>query len=298
MHSFWHFENRWLITATLRMKTALSVGTRASLMPAGSDLPVIKTPEGIPFIPGSSLKGVARAYVERLLRTVDKLGQTHQDERLWACDPLDESECCVIAKCCEHCENCKGNCCHDCSRCKNCMVKRAMQNNRLDDEKLTQEIWQRSCTACRLFGSPWLASRISFQDAMLLNRESLLRLTEIRDGVGIDRDLGSAKSGIKYDFETVPAGAEFGITIVVENADEWEVGLLLLALEAMRKGELPVGGKTTRGPGWGEIVDLKIQKVGKENLLDYLTGMGQPAEILHSELLQRLVTALQGGSHA
>jgi CRISPR-associated protein Csm3 len=65
MNTFWQFENRWLITATLRMKTALSVGSRASLLPAGSDLPVIKTPEGVPFIPGSSLKGVIRTYVEQ-----------------------------------------------------------------------------------------------------------------------------------------------------------------------------------------------------------------------------------------
>jgi hypothetical protein len=60
-----------------------------------------------------------------------------------------------------------------------------------------------------------------------------------------------------------------------------------------------VGGKTTRGPGWGEIVDLKIQKIGKENLLSYLTGTGQHAQISYSELLQKLVTAMQqGGSHA
>jgi CRISPR/Cas system CSM-associated protein Csm3 (group 7 of RAMP superfamily) len=134
---------------------------------------------------------------------------------------------------------------------------------------------------------------------MLTNRESLLRLTEVRDGVGIDRDLGSAKTRIKYDFETVPSGATFGITIVVENAEEWEVGLVFLALEAMRKGELPVGGKTTRGPGWGELADLKVQKVSKENLLDYLMGTGQPAPVSYTELLQGLVTALQGGgSHA
>lgn len=276
LHSFWHFENRWLITATLQMKTALSVGARASLMPAGSDLPVIKTPEGIPFIPGSSLKGVVRSYIERILRTMQELRQTHQGERLWACDPLDEQNRCVTRE----------------------QKRRLWEQAGEDDARFTELVWQRSCTACRLFGSPWLASRVSFQDAMLSNRDSLLRLTEIRDGVGIDRDLGSAKTGIKYDFETVPSGAEFGIRIMVENAEEWEVGLLLLALEAMRKGELPVGGKTTRGPGWGEIVDLKIQKVGKENLLDYLAGTGQPAEISHSELLQRLVTALQGGSHA
>lgn len=298
MRSFWQFENRWLITATMRMKTALSVGSRASLMPAGSDLHVMKTPEGIPFIPGSSLKGVVRAYVERLLRTLDELKQTHRGERLWACDPLDDAKRCIIAKCCDHCEDCQGACCPDCSRCKSCMVKRVTQNNRLDDQKLAQEIWQHSCTACRLFGSPWLASRVAFQDAMLANRESLLRLTEVRDGVGIDRDLGSAKARIKYDFETVPSGAEFDITIVVENAEEWEVGLLLLALEAMREGELPVGGKTTRGPGWGKLVKLTVQKISKENLLGYLTGTEQPGTVPYTNLLQELTNALQGGSHA
>jgi len=277
MHSFWQFENRWIITGILRMKTALSVGSRASLLPAGSDLPVIKTPEGVPFIPGSSLKGVVRAYVERLLRTLDELKQTHRGERLWACDPLDEKERCISRD----------------------LKKKLLEEAQEDDARFTELIWQHSCTACRLFGSPWLASRVAFQDALLANRESLLRLTEVRDGVGIDRDLGSAKTRIKYDFETMPPGAEFGIKIVLENAKEWEVGLLLLALEAIRKGELPVGGKTTRGPGWGELVDLKVQKIGKENLLDYLTGKGQPTAVSDAELRQTLVTALQeGGSHA
>jgi CRISPR-associated protein Csm3 len=217
MNTFWQFDNRWLITATLRMKTALSVGSRASLLPAGSDLPVIKTPEGVPFIPGSSLKGVVRTYVERVLRTMEGMKSQYQGQRLWACDPLDEANRCVTGER------------------KRELVERA----RDDDEEFTKRLWQLSCTACRLFGSPWLASRVAFQDAMLANRDSLLRLTEVRDGVGIDRDLGSAKSGIKYDFETVPAGAEFALTIVVENADDWEVGLLLLALQAMQAWRTP-----------------------------------------------------------
>ena len=82
MNTFWQFENRWLITATLRMKTALSVGSRASLLPAGSDLPVIKTPERVPFIPGSSLKGVVRTYVERVLRTLDGMHTQYPGQRL------------------------------------------------------------------------------------------------------------------------------------------------------------------------------------------------------------------------
>jgi len=276
MNTFWQFENRWLIAATLRMKTALSVGSRASLLPAGSDLPVIKTPEGVPFIPGSSLKGVVRTYVERVLRTLDGMNTQYPGQRLWACDPLDEDRRCVTGA----------------------QKKALFEQAGEDDARFTELIWQHSCTACRLFGSPWLASRVAFQDAMLANRESLLRLTEVRDGVGIDRDLGSAKTGIKYDFETVPAGAEFGITIVVENAEEWEVGLLLLALKAIEKGELPIGGKTTRGPGWGELVDLKVQHVGKDNLLAYLTETAQPEQKDPTQLLRRFSEQLNGGSHA
>jgi CRISPR-associated RAMP protein (TIGR02581 family) len=276
MNTFWQFENRWLITATLRMKTALSVGSRASLLPAGSDLPVIKTPEGVPFIPGSSLKGVVRTYVERVLRTLDGMNTQYPGQRLWACDPLDEDQRCVTGA----------------------QKKALFEQAGEDDARFTELIWHYSCTACRLFGSPWLASRVAFQDAMLANRESLLRLTEVRDGVGIDRDLGSAKTGIKYDFETVPAGAEFGITIVVENAEEWEVGLLLLALKAIEKGELPIGGKTTRGPGWGELVDLKVQHVGKDNLLAYLTETAQPEQKDPTQLLRRFSEQLNGGSHA
>ncbi|MFN3975203.1 MAG: hypothetical protein ACK4K2_08040 [Dehalococcoidia bacterium] len=45
---------------------------------------------------------------------------------------------------------------------------------------------------------------MAFQDALLANEGNMVRLTEVWDGVGIDRDLGSAKARIKYDFETVP----------------------------------------------------------------------------------------------
>lgn len=268
MKSFFYFENRWIITATLRMKTALAVGSRASFMPMGSDLPVIKTPEGLPFIPGSSLKGVVRSHIERILRILNYNG-----EKLWACDPLDEKSRCVTAE----------------------RKKALIEQAEGDDQQFTELVWNESCTACRLFGSQWLASRVSFQDAMLANREELLRLTEVRDGVGIDRDLGAAKPKIKYDFETVPPGAAFAVRIIVENADEWEVGLLILALQAMSRGELPIGGKTTRGLGWGELVELQVQRIGPDQLLNYLTGVVQPAEISQQNLLQALFSTLQEG---
>jgi CRISPR-associated RAMP protein (TIGR02581 family) len=157
------------------------------------------------------------------------------------------------------------------------MVKRHQRNGVLDDAKFTEELFFHSCTACRLFGSPWLASRVYFQDAMLINGDDLLRLTEVRDGVGIDRDLGSAKRGIKFDFEVVPTKAKFGVRIIAENMEDWEMGLFLLSLRAMEEGELPLGGKTTRGLGWCQLQGLKVERITSADLLSYLQG-NSPSE--------------------
>ncbi|MCS7015039.1 MAG: CRISPR-associated RAMP protein Csx7 [Gemmatales bacterium] len=268
MKSFFHFENRYFVTGALRARTALSIGSRASLMPTGSDLPVIKTPEGVPFIPGSSLKGVLRAFTERLVRTLEQLGKRINGQVVSACDPLDEDQRCVTPK-----------------------IKEQISEKAADERTFTEKLWEKSCTVCRLYGSQWLASRVSFQDAVLRNAESLVRLTEVRDGVGIDRDLGTARTGIKFDFETVPAGAEFDLNLVLENVDDWEVGLVLVALEALGNGHLALGGKTTRGLGWMELVRLQVQGIQAQDLLQYLGGQIPPptaAERFRQALLAHL----------
>ena len=175
------------------------------------------------------------------------------------------------------------------------MLKRHKHDGTLNDEAFTRELFNESCTACRLFGSRWLASRLYFQDAMLINRDKLPRLTEVRDGVGIDRDLGSAKPKIKFDFEVVPAGASFRIRIVAENVEEWEVGLLLLPLKAMERGELPIGGKISRGLGWGRLENLEIRRIVKENLLDWLRGEGEAESVNADELISIFTRGLKKG---
>ena len=272
MKSFWKFENRYYITAVLHAKAGISVGSGSSLMPAGSDLPVIKTPEGLPYIPGSSLKGVVRSYTERLLRTLGEMNYSIKDGKLSACDPLDENSRCVTKE-----------------------QKKRINDETKNDKEFTARLWEESCTACRLFGSPWISSRVAFQDAPLANIDDMLRIVEVRDGVAIDRDLGTAKSGAKYDFETVPPGAKFSLRIVVENAEEWEVGLLLLALRALKEGFLPVGGKTTRGLGWGELLDLRVQLLTPQNLLEYIQGQ-EPASVNPEDLERAFLKALEGGT--
>ncbi|ABY35504.1 MAG TPA: CRISPR-associated RAMP protein [Chloroflexus aurantiacus] len=254
MSVFATFASQTRIQAILVMQTALSVSSRLSLEPTGTDMPVIKGPDGLPFIPGSSIKGVVRFQVERILRTWDRRPD------FWACDPFDAP--CIPAK-----------------------KKEQLLNDAETDQSFAETVWKESCTACRLFGSPWFAGRVAFRDAYLLNPEDLPTLTQIRDGVGIDRDLGTARSGIKYDFETVIPGARFGLEILAENLEEWEIGFLLTVLRLWEEGGIAIGGKTTRGPGWGKLQEIKIQRVGISNLMDYLLER-KSSEVAATQFLQ------------
>jgi CRISPR-associated RAMP protein (TIGR02581 family) len=252
MSVFAAFYSRLRVQATLEMQTALSVGARLSLEPTGTDLPVVKGPDGLPFIPGSSIKGAVRSQAERILRTVN-----HRPH-LWACDPFADP--CV-----------SGN------RKTELWQQAERQNRQQADVIFARSVWEVSCTACRLFGSPWFAGRLAFKDAYLVNADDLPVITQIRDGVGIDRDLGAARSGIKYDFETVVPGARFDIEILAENLEDWEVGFLLAVLHLWEEGTLPLGGKVTRGPGWGVLREVRLTRVRQEDLVDYLIqGKTQP----------------------
>jgi CRISPR-associated RAMP protein (TIGR02581 family) len=167
---FDRFQSRTIITAVLEMDTGVSVGGRASLEPTGTDLPVVRAADGKPFIPGSSIKGVVRSQLERVIRSVSS---SERDQ----CDPLVKP--------------CVG------PGLKDQLMNQAGRN----EEEFARLVWDQSCKVCRLFGSPWFSSRLFFRDAPLTNADDLLVATQIRDGVGIDRDRGAAKDRLKYDFE-------------------------------------------------------------------------------------------------
>jgi len=58
-------EAKYLVTADVRLLTGLHIGTSKDEVEIGGlDNPVIKTPSGEPYIPGSSLKGKMRMLME------------------------------------------------------------------------------------------------------------------------------------------------------------------------------------------------------------------------------------------
>ena len=66
---FDRFMDRLDITGHLVAQSALRIGTERSVVPVGTETyRVLRDASGNPFIPGASLKGILRAYLETWVR--------------------------------------------------------------------------------------------------------------------------------------------------------------------------------------------------------------------------------------
>jgi CRISPR-associated RAMP protein (TIGR02581 family) len=220
---------RYRLVATLRTETALRVGTSKSLDVVGTDLPLVRDGMGRPYIPGSTFKGVARSTLEALLRGLGR-------EQLWACDPFDPVTSCaaVIDK-------------------KIVAWKKSAQKGA---EMKPEEFIGGLCTACGLFGSPQMGGRLFIQDLPLADRSAPEPM--LRDGVGINRDLDVAQSKVKYDYEVVPAGVAFLLRLTLENPDEVQLALTLKLIEMFDRGDILLGGFTSRGLGRVSVMGTPV----------------------------------------
>jgi CRISPR-associated RAMP protein (TIGR02581 family) len=221
------FTNRLELTGTLTTVTALRISAGRSSEPIGSDLPVIKDALGRPLIPGASFKGAMRSRLESFLRAID--------EKL-AIDPGELTS-----------SNWQ-------KRIKD--LKEQYQNN---DATLTAEILKLENTdaVSHLFGSPWLAGKLQIRD-LTVQPDSWFGQYQERDGVAIDRDTETAADGKLYDFQVVPAGTPFEFRAIVENAEDWELGLLMIGLHQFENEMIPLGGGRSRGLG---VVKLELDEM-------------------------------------
>jgi len=251
----YELRNRYLFEGQLVMQTALHIGGgRASLSP--SDSPVVLTPTGHPFIPGSSFKGALRSTVEKLVP------QLPPNAKLSSCALIELPEEQQIAETQRKDEH------------KSCPTVRqkGIRNIRRQleqegkDYELEQHEFRYLCSTCWLFGSPFAAARINVNDLYLVN-DSWEGGIQIRDGVAIDRDSETAKDGLKYDFEVVPASATFKLRILLENAIEQDLQLISIGLSEFVHGFGMIGGKRSRGLGACELQHLTVSSLE-------LTGVG------------------------
>lgn len=138
---------------------------------------------------------------------------------------------------------------------------------------MTAEILKHTDLVSHLFGSPWIASKFQVRDLTIVS-DSWFGQYQERDGVAIDRDTETAADGKLYDFQVVPAATQFDFKAVVENAEPWELGLLMIGLHQFETEQIPLGGGRSRGLG---VVKLEIDKMrwfdvnnDPEKLLTYL----------------------------
>lgn len=198
------------------------------------------------YLPGSSLKGVMRAYAEKIGRTVSD-GVVH--ETPLACNPLGDG---------------KGPVGDPSFYCGKRLEKSDKGRRESDDapevkkERSPAEKHRLSCPICRTFGNTALAGHLRLADAYpsaATRREA--NATEQRDGVAIDRVTGAVAVG-PFNLEVVTRG-EFEATLTLSNFQLWQVGLLAVVLRDIGAGRVPLGFGKTRGLGVVELATAEVE---------------------------------------
>lgn len=262
------FRQKVRITATLIFETAFHVGSGKE-GDLATDMGVLKDRQGLPVLPGSTLKGSFRAAAEKLA--------SH----------LGFSACMLDASLSG--QDCVG----DQAYFKK--VNDEFKEIKNEEHKLDW-LGTYSCDVCRLFGSPLQASRIFFSDGRLLTWQGGY---QVRDGVAIDRDSGTARHGLKYDFEVTSADTAFEVIIEMENPEEREFALVAAVIAEWQSG-FRLGGFTSRGLGRVVLTKVKIERVDysdSDQLKEYLLKRKmQPADTLLADALQQFLEQQGGGS--
>ncbi len=233
---FKQLYNQARIAFTVEPVTPILIKTgRETFDPTRPDMEFVRTKTlygEVPYLPGSSLRGVIRSHAERILRTLGLID----------CDITDSRNSCV----------------------KN--------GERIDPPKRYKEhcyacrTFGSTCLAGRMRISdayPWpvAAHGEAVQNVVLAVKEHVP--TEIRTNVRIDRRKGTAAGGALFEAEVVSAG-RFSGEFTLVNYQLWQVALLALVFRDINYGFQRLGAAKARGLGRVSlsIDDFAFQQYG------------------------------------
>ncbi len=180
------------------------------------------------FLPGSSLKGVFRSHIEKVVCSL---------KPRVVCYPFEGNEQADLSQ--------RRRDYRD--SCGALFNERAKRNDeeRKKLEDRTDLVYSESCPTCRLFGSTFFIGRVAIGDAYLASTE----IKELRDGVGIDRMTGGASHGAKFELEVVSTGVAFETDIHLRNFEIWQLGMLFVVLQDLEDELIRIGSGRSRGLG-------------------------------------------------
>ena len=206
--------------------------------PLGSavDLAVIRIRLGgrtVPYIPGSSLKGVFRSAAVQL----------------------------VGLKGLKVCSGLSGETCMNWERPElggETLLERIQSELREESSaEAIKTFHEKACLLCKVFGAPSFTGHVEFRDAYPIgNGGGLLETpTGVRTGIAIDRRTGAVHPRALYQVEYVEPGAQFKFVMYATNLPNYALGLLAKILKMVSDGWVKVGGFKTRGFGEMRIED-------------------------------------------
>lgn len=232
---FEKLDSRYFFSGEILLLNELHIGSGKG--DGRTDALIIKDHNGIPFIPGSSLRGALRSTIERITASIGL----------------------------KPCLQIKGNPCVTTSD------KLMEEFKKMDASNIPTFLSdpKKVCPVCQVFGSTVVASKLKITDLPLSDARSFK--VSVRDGVAIDRDTETAKDGAKFDFESVSKDIRFKFELIGENLIKRDLALLAIGIQEMMIGNFWLGGNTARGLGKCQLENLDIKYFeGADGLKEYL----------------------------
>ena len=278
----------------LTTKSHLRVGAgEGSVDISAADNPIIRAlvyevPEGggeseskrVPYIPGSSLHGVIRSWVEKALRSGSEplspealkacLSQLDDDDRKQIIDKAKKEVKALTGKDYEgedkdddkkkedawmedwqvYVDVCDPMSEVDC--CERISAREV-------ESRRWKEKWQkaigrgtRGCKVCRIFGYTGQRGKVKITPAFPLKTEHGIPI-DIITRVAINRLTGAAEEGKLFDMEAIPPGVDFYFFTVLENLSEEEKADFEMGIRALSLQLAAVGAHSTIGFGMVEV---------------------------------------------
>lgn len=231
-------ENRF--RGVFRTNSPLRIGSgRGPLL--GTILRIRYAGREIPYVPGSSLKGVFRNFAYTLVRA----------KGLFACGD----------------NNCLQN------------LKKKKKEKEKESEISLQEFYESACLLCKIFGTQGYRSKVTFFDAypLVRNGQYIFSFGK-RPGIKVGRKTGAAAANYFYEVEYVEPGSKFRFEICCSNLPNYALGLLSRILLAINLGEARIGGLKSRG--FGEVFVEELEFTSTEGkTMNALDPKDRPVEL-------------------
>lgn len=232
------FLGKLVLEGEVTCHTGLHIGAgKGSLEIGGADNPVVKDAFGIPYIPGSSLRGRLRSLLEQTLglavpsELVFLSKRRGQEVRIHQSDRPDDEICILFGRNSGRMERVSGE---------------ATESSVATPARLT------------VYDAPLVLDSITPQMRENLDDE----LTEVKSENAVDRITSQANP---RTLERVPAGARFRFRMVLDILCAQDKPLLARVAESLRLLEDDaLGGGGSRGSGRVSFSGLNVNWRGKE----------------------------------